>query len=86
MGEDRVPGGRREEYMASTHGDDAAAVAIVPAGASPSATRVRAGERRTKMGREMSILPFYTGRTTSMPPRLSLLIFTIHHGLTWSCH
>jgi hypothetical protein len=49
-------------------------------GAPPSATRTRAGKGKDKMAHEMSILPLATSRTTSMPPRLSPLPFTLHHG------
>jgi hypothetical protein len=48
-------------------------------GAPPSATRTRVGKGKDKMAREMSILPLATSQTTSMPPRLSLLPFTLHH-------
>jgi hypothetical protein len=48
-------------------------------GASPSATHARAGKRKDKLAREMSILPLSTGKTTSMPPRLSPCPYTLHH-------
>jgi hypothetical protein len=55
----------------ATHGG-AVAVLSVPAGASSFATRIRAGEGKDEMKHEISILPLANGRTTSMPPRLSL--------------
>jgi hypothetical protein len=55
----------------ATHGG-AVAVLSVPAGASSFATRIRASEGKDEMKHKISILPLANGRTTSMPPRLSL--------------
>jgi hypothetical protein len=45
-------------------------------GASPSATLARAGKGKDEMAPEMAILPLYTRKITSIPPRLSPLSST----------
>jgi hypothetical protein len=54
-------------------------------GASPSATHARHGKGKDEMACEMSILPLSTGRTTSMPPRLSPRPSTLHHIQNVEC-
>jgi hypothetical protein len=64
----------------ATHGD-AVAVACVPGGSSPVATRVRPGRRRTNEDMKGRFCPWRVSRTTS-GHRVSLLLFaalTEHH-------
>jgi hypothetical protein len=55
-------------------------------GASPAATGARAGKGKDEMAPEMSILPLYTRKTTSMPPRLSPLPSACTKNKTWNGH